>query len=116
MYGTLRPGSKNKHAETLMKTARHLGPATINGRLYRVTHYPALGPAQTKEDLVKGDLFEGVTTELLQRLDEYEGSAYSRVLAGVTLEDGTTLPAYFYRYALPTDQLEWIPSGDWSSL
>jgi len=115
VYGTLRPGSDNKQARRLANSARHLGLATMSGRLYRVSHYPALVAAKLPEDSVKGDVFEGVTAELLQKLDEYEGSDYTRELAEVTTEDGRKLSAYFYRYALPTDQLEWIRSGDWHS-
>jgi len=114
VYGTLRPGSKNEQADWLAKTARHMGRATIGGRLYRVVYYPALALPQSKNDLVQGDLFEGVTAEILQRLDEYEGDEYLRQPVEATLEDGRALTAYCYRYALPTDQLEWIPSGDWN--
>jgi len=113
VYGTLRPGSKNEQAARLAKTARHMGAATISGRLYRVAHYPALAPARSNEDQVRGDVFEGVTAELLQSLDDYEGSEYARQLAQVTMEDGSSLVAFFYLYVLPTDQLEWIRSGDW---
>ena len=115
VYGTLRPGSQNEQARWLEKNARHSGTATISGRLYRVTHYPALAAPQSKEDRVKGDVFEDVTAEMLERLDEYEGAEYSREIAEVRMEDGRTLTAYFYRYALRTDQLEWIQSGDWRS-
>ena len=113
VYGTLRAGSKNEQAERLAKSARHIGVATISGRLYRVAHYPALAPPQSEKDRVKGDVFEGVTAEMLEWLDEYEGEEYSRQLAEVTMEDGRILTAYFYSYALPTSRLEWIPSGDW---
>jgi gamma-glutamylcyclotransferase (GGCT)/AIG2-like uncharacterized protein YtfP len=113
VYGTLRLGSKNEYAEQLAKTARHIGVATIAGRLYRVQHYPALAPPQFDEDLVRGDVFEGVTPELLQRLDDYESAEYSRQLGTVTMQDGRALSAYFYLYVLPTDHLEWIRSGDW---
>jgi gamma-glutamylcyclotransferase (GGCT)/AIG2-like uncharacterized protein YtfP len=113
VYGTLRLGSKNEYAAQLANTARHIGSATIPGRLYRVQHYPALAPPQSNQDLVLGDVFEGVTPELLERLDEYESAEYSRQLGEVTMPDGRTLTAYFYRYDLPTGHLEWIPSGDW---
>jgi gamma-glutamylcyclotransferase (GGCT)/AIG2-like uncharacterized protein YtfP len=116
VYGTLRLGSKNEQAERLAKTARHMGAATIRGRLYRVAHYPALAPALSEEDRVKGDVFEGVTAELLQWLDEYEGTEYERQVAEVTMQDGRTLAAFFYCYVLPTGQLEWIRSGDWRGL
>jgi gamma-glutamylcyclotransferase (GGCT)/AIG2-like uncharacterized protein YtfP len=114
VYGTLRPGSNNSYADLLEKAARHMGRATVSGRLYRVTHYPALAPSQSKEDRVVGDLFEGITAELWQLLDEYEGAEYSREMVGVMTEDGVTREAYVYRSLLPTASLEWIRSGDWN--
>ncbi len=116
VYGTLRPGWKNEYAERLVKTARHMGVGAIRGRLYRVAHYPALAAPRCEEDWVKGDVFEGVTAELLRRLDEYEGGEYERGVGEVSMEDGRTLTAYFYCYVLPTGHLEWIPSGDWNRL
>lgn len=86
----------------------------MSGRLYRVTHYPAVGPPQSKEDRVKGDVFEAVTAGLFEQLDKYEGEQYTRQLADVTMEDGRTLTVYFYSYALPTERLEWIRSGEWN--
>lgn len=62
---------------------------------------------------MKGDLFEGVTPEMIQRLDDYEGSAYTRQLAEVTLDDGRKLAAWLYCYSMPVADLELIPSGDW---
>jgi gamma-glutamylcyclotransferase (GGCT)/AIG2-like uncharacterized protein YtfP len=115
VYGTLRPGSRNHYAERLAKKAHHIGPAIMSGRLYRVASYPGMVPPQSENDWVKGDLFEGVTPELLAQLDEYEGVGYSREIADAVLEDGTALAAYYYRYALPIGQLEWIRSGDWSN-
>ncbi len=84
------------------------------GRLYRVAQYPGLAPSQSDEDSVTGDLFEEVTAELLRELDDYEGDAYRRELMEVTMPNGQLLSAYVYCYAMPTAELEWIPSGDWS--
>jgi gamma-glutamylcyclotransferase (GGCT)/AIG2-like uncharacterized protein YtfP len=74
-----------------------------------------LAPSPSKEDRVKGDVFEGVTEQLLERLDRYEGQEYVRQLAEVTMEDGRSVTAYFYRYILPVAELAWIQSGDWNS-
>ncbi len=113
VYGTLRQGSANQYAERLSKTACHIGSGTVSGRLYLVTHYPALAPAQSAEERVKGDVFEGITAELWQLLDEYEGEQYARELAQVTMDNGQTLEAYVYRYLLSTKSLKLIRSGDW---
>jgi len=114
VYGTLRPGSNNQYAQHLAKAARHVGPSTTGGRLYRVAHYPALVSSQSKEDRVTGDLFDGITDQLWQLLDNYEGPEYSRELADVITEGGNDTQAYVYRYLLPSDLLEWIRSGDWN--
>jgi gamma-glutamylcyclotransferase (GGCT)/AIG2-like uncharacterized protein YtfP len=100
VYGTLRPGSKNEHAQRLAENARHIGLATMSGRLYRLGDYLVLAPSQSKEERVTGDVFEGITAELFERLDEYEGADYCRQLGEVTMDDGRTLTAYCYRYAL----------------
>jgi len=114
VYGTLRLGHANDHARALANGARFLGQALIPGRLFRVAHYPGLtAPASTNE-WVKGEVFEGVTAEMFQRLDDYEGSDYMRQLAEVTMENGSRVAAYLYLYLLPTDGLELISSGDWT--
>ncbi len=115
VYGTLRLGSANDHADALKQDARFLGHARILGRLFRVAHYPGLAAPAGKNEWVKGDVFEGVSPEMFQRLDDYEGAEYARRLAEVTLENGSTLAAYLYLYLPPTDGLDLIASGDWLS-
>jgi gamma-glutamylcyclotransferase (GGCT)/AIG2-like uncharacterized protein YtfP len=114
VYGTLRRGSNNYYAEILEKTASHLGQGAVAGRLYRVAHYPALVKAQAESENVKGDLFEGISAELLALLDDYEGDEYAREMVDVVLEDGGARQAYVYRYVLSAESLEWIRSGDWN--
>jgi gamma-glutamylcyclotransferase (GGCT)/AIG2-like uncharacterized protein YtfP len=99
VYGTLRLGSQNQHAERLAKGARHIGLASMCGRLHWLGDYLALVPSDSKEDRVPGDVFEGVTPELFERLDEYERAEYARQLGEVTMQDGRTFAAYFYCYA-----------------
>jgi gamma-glutamylcyclotransferase (GGCT)/AIG2-like uncharacterized protein YtfP len=99
VYGTLRAGSQNEHAARLARSARHIGLASMSGRLHSLGDYLALAPSQSTEDRVPGDVFEGVTPELFERLDEYEGEEYLRQLGEATMEDGRTLTVHFYRYA-----------------
>jgi gamma-glutamylcyclotransferase (GGCT)/AIG2-like uncharacterized protein YtfP len=115
VYGTLRPGARNEQAAWLAGSARHLGTGRIRGRLYRLAYYPALGSPLAEDDWVSGDLFAGVTAEMLHRLDQYEGSEYARELTDVTTPAGHIFPAYFYRFLMPVDALKWIPSGDWKT-
>jgi gamma-glutamylcyclotransferase (GGCT)/AIG2-like uncharacterized protein YtfP len=116
VYGTLRLGSSNEHADRLRETARYLGAARIRGQLFRVLHYPALGPPQLEQDWVLGDLFEAITDDLMQQLDDYEGAEYTRHVAEVMLDDGGKLAAYVYLYALPTAGLTRIESGVWEAV
>jgi gamma-glutamylcyclotransferase (GGCT)/AIG2-like uncharacterized protein YtfP len=113
VYGTLRPGSQNGYAERLAKSARHIGSASMNGRLYKLGPYLALLPSQSKQECVPGDVFEGVTPELFEQLDEYEGAEYARRLGEVTMDDGRTLTVHFYCYALPPEMQSPLPrEGD----
>ena len=114
VYGTLRPGSKNEVAKYLERSARHMGSGQVAGRLYLVTHYPALGAPQHETEWIKGDLFEGINQELWQVLDKYEGEQYTREQTDVRMDNGEILAAYVFRYLLPTESLEWIRSGDWN--
>lgn len=113
VYGTLRPGSKNRYADLLPLNAEHLGIARVRGRLYRVSHYPALVSSQSNDEWAIGDLFSGVSPELLAELDSFEGSSYAREMTQVTLPDDTSVEAFIYGWTLPSNNLERIYSGDW---
>lgn len=113
VYGTLRLGAKNEYAVRLAETARFVGKARIRGQLFRVIHYPALAPPQSDQDWVVGDVFEGITDDLMRHLDTYEGAEYTRHVAEVVLDNGRSLAVYVYLYAQPTDQLKRIESGEW---
>lgn len=113
VYGTLRPGANNQFAALLADTARHVGGGAVSGRLYRVTQYPALVKAQSDNERVKGDLFEGISAELWVLLDEYEGKEYAREIVDVLMDDGQTVRACVYSYVVASESLERIWSGDW---
>lgn len=114
VYGTLRAGIDNPKATRLARSATYMGPALVKGCLFRVSHYPALGPAMSPEDWVAGDLFANVPAELFRELDEFEGREYIRELAEVKFRD-EFLTVYLYRYLPPVASLERIPTGDWKS-
>lgn len=113
VYGTLRLGSTNAYAQKLASEAHHVGRGQIRGRLYRVTHYPALAEPQRGDDFVTGDVFEGISGELWRELDGYEGDEYVRESTEVLLESGESVTAFVYRYLPSTNQLKRIRSGDW---
>lgn len=69
VYGTLRTGASNAFR---MRGARSLGTATLGARLYRV-HEAFPGIVLSDEASLQGEVFTGVSEELLHALDVYEG-------------------------------------------
>jgi gamma-glutamylcyclotransferase (GGCT)/AIG2-like uncharacterized protein YtfP len=123
VYGTLRRDAAHPMAEVLHAASTHLGEARFQGRLYRVSWYPAAVASPDPEETIIGDLFAlhaGREAELLETLDEYEGTKsesgrppyYRRERHAVTLSDGRTPEAWVYLFNRSTDKLERIASGD----
>ncbi|HSV41433.1 MAG TPA: gamma-glutamylcyclotransferase family protein [Nocardioidaceae bacterium] len=104
VYGTLAPGQPNAHE--LADIQGEWEPATVRGQLFPEGWGAAIGyPAIVLDDHgpeVEGFLF---TTDGLSqhwdRLDEFEGEGYDRVLTAVRLEGGTSVVAYVYVLRLP---------------
>lgn len=123
VYGTLRRGAGHPMAGVLAGGSKAAGPATFQGRLYRVSWYPGAVPSARPEDRIRGEVF-ALSAEsaagLLDQLDEYEearpgtGAAalYRRERHTVRLADGRELRAWIYLYNGPTAGLERIASGD----
>ena len=112
MYGTLRIGTGHPQALALASSARHVGAARVRGCLFRIADYPGLVGPETEADWVNGDLFEGVSEELLKKLDDYEGSEYRRHISEVIV-DFHAVPAFLYHYVHLAEGLERVVSGDW---
>lgn len=108
VYGTLRRGGSNHHR---MDGCKWLGPARVNGRLYKVDWYPALVLDAAAAE-VAGDLFEA-TADCLARLDDYEGGEYRRVKARVTDNSGQGVEAWLWEWSDSTKGLQAVISGDW---
>ncbi len=108
VYGTLRGGGSNAWR---LAAGVCLGPATVAGRLYRVSWYPALvcdpdgGP-------VVGELW-AVPDTLLPALDAFEGPEYRRMRVPVDCADAVTREAWLWEWAAAADGLAIIASGDW---
>ncbi|HEY0721036.1 MAG TPA: gamma-glutamylcyclotransferase family protein [Gammaproteobacteria bacterium] len=120
VYGTLRRGYRHPMARRLAQQAHHLGIGRVNGRLYRVSHYPGLLPTTHPRDWVRGDLYDLCgSPALLARLDRYEGlgagrrrGQYTREVARVWLDDETPLTAWLYVYRRPVQRLTRLFSGN----
>jgi gamma-glutamylcyclotransferase (GGCT)/AIG2-like uncharacterized protein YtfP len=111
VYGTLRRGEPTEFARRLAAEAQFAGEAKVNGRLYRLPHYPCM--VRDDEGVVSGDLFTGVSDKLMRELDAWEGSDYRRETIAATRSDGAVEEAWIYIYAKPTDGLRPIAGGDW---
>ncbi|WP_211253317.1 gamma-glutamylcyclotransferase family protein [Rheinheimera texasensis] len=100
VYGTLAPGRPNAHV------LGHLDGswlnATIRGHLVQAgwgaeQGYPGV-VIDAKGGVVEGFIlsFEGLQHEW-QRLDEFEGEQYQRVVTKASLEDGQLVEVYVYQ-------------------
>lgn len=117
VYGTLRAGFDGPMAHWLAQVAQLVGPAWVDGLLYRVADYPALVPGDGR---VRGDLFVLEDADaVLTRLDAYEECTsddpqpheYRRVRLLVDGPDGP-VEAWTYLYALPVAGPDRIAGGD----
>jgi gamma-glutamylcyclotransferase (GGCT)/AIG2-like uncharacterized protein YtfP len=119
VYGTLMRGFEHPMAQLLSRSADLIGEARCQGRLYLVTHYPALVLSGDPADVVFGELYRlRAPDELLREFDMYEAcgegfaapTEYVRQMLSVTLE-GETTAAWTYVYNWPVAHLTRIASG-----
>ena len=103
VYGTLKSGFDNRWARLLRANAHLMGPAEIQGKLFRMRGYPALR-VTLGSATVHGELWQirGDGLRLFARLDEYEGARYRRVELNITC-GGRRYRAFVYewRWRLP---------------
>jgi gamma-glutamylcyclotransferase (GGCT)/AIG2-like uncharacterized protein YtfP len=120
VYGTLMRGFDHPMAQLLSRGADLIGEARCQGRLYLVTHYPALVLSGDPADVVFGELHRlRVPAELLREFDMYEAcgegfappTEYVRQMLAVTLGDGPVSEAWTYVYNWPVAHLTRIASG-----
>jgi gamma-glutamylcyclotransferase (GGCT)/AIG2-like uncharacterized protein YtfP len=105
-YGTLSPGCMNHHQVSALKGRWQRG--TVNGWLTEGGWGSALGfPGLTLDPLgptVEVYLFESEElSDHWPRLDEFEGSAYQRVVTQVRTDDGD-VPANIYVLSAPDNE------------
>lgn len=121
VYGLLRRDCDHPMARRLEQDARHVGPATLQGKLYDLGGYPGVVDSGDSQDRVHGDIFEivGDAEKLLQDLDVFEGCdaeseephEYRRVTREAML-DGAMVTAQIYLYNLDPAGKTLIPDGD----
>ena len=121
VYGTLLSAYGHPMYQVIAQNGQLLSTGFYQGKLYRVSYYPAVVPSSEAHHQVKGEVYQIDDTEtLFEALDDYEGyyphhesaSDYLRRKVSITVIDGTMIEAWTYLYNLPVDSLERIPSGD----
>ncbi len=112
VYGTLRSEFDNPYARHLRAEAELLGPATVEGSIFRVAHYPGYLPQPG--GTVYGEVYRLRTPEkTLAALDEYEGIEYLRLSVPLS---GSGVDVWIYCYAQPLPLERKIESGDFTRL
>jgi gamma-glutamylcyclotransferase (GGCT)/AIG2-like uncharacterized protein YtfP len=100
VYGTLAPGRPNAHVlEGVRGTWQ---PATVRGRLLQEgwgaeQGYPGIVLDESAGSVAGHVLTSDALDREWNRLDEFEGMQYQRVLAKVQLESGESVEAYVYQ-------------------
>ena len=125
VYGSLLSAAKHPNGARLRSESLLIGPATIAGRLYRVSWYPALRPAVAANNRVHGEVYKLTDAAgTLAWLDEYEGitqgpgsgaaaDEYARAEQLVVLASGATLTVWVYLYQRMVPEAGWIADGLW---
>lgn len=119
VYGTLRRACATGAHRTYLAGAQFIDGAKINGRLFRVSYYPAL-VLDANAAWVKGEVYQLASAAQLARLDAYEECSYpalpdqeyQRQQVQVQTDSGTWLSVWVYAYQRPCEHLELIASGD----
>ncbi|HWI17271.1 MAG TPA: gamma-glutamylcyclotransferase family protein [Vicinamibacterales bacterium] len=120
-YGTLMSPFNRPGRQRVTPKLQSRGRGAINAALFDLGIYPAAIPTDDASR-VWGEVYETADLQsVLSVLDEIEGyrpsepdrSLYTRVLADVTLEDGSSVKAWVYFYNAPLGQAQRIASGDY---
>lgn len=120
VYGTLLRGANHAMHRVLAEGAAFVGEGWINGRVYRVAHYPGAVLSDAADERVFGEVYRlRSPADALAALDDYEGcgpgsrppTEFVRVLLRVARDHGGDLDAWVYLYNRPVNGLERILSG-----
>lgn len=123
VYGSLRRDAAGRH-HPLMRVARFVAPATVRGRLYRVSWHPGLhldSPRVSGSPVtspVQGELFEfgdDVRDAALAALTSYEGAMFRLDPVTATCDDGTTVDAFTWVWLGAAAEGTLVVDGDWGA-
>ncbi len=124
VYGSLMSTAGHRMGAQLRAEARLIGPATIQGRLYRVSWYPGAVDSADPEHRVHGEVYAlGNPGQALAWLDAYEGvvagsdepSAYRRLERPARLATGEEIAAWVYLYQKDVAGFRLVPDGRWTA-
>ena len=110
VYGTLHPDRAPRQIAATVRKLRLVGPATIRGRKYQFSHYPALIITGTQDEDVSGTVFElPDDPAVLTAIDAYEDfrpatpahSLFLRQRHPVAMPGGAELQCWVYVYNQP---------------
>jgi gamma-glutamylcyclotransferase (GGCT)/AIG2-like uncharacterized protein YtfP len=123
VYGTLMSATGHPMAARLAREATLLGPASIQGRLYRIAWYPGVVDTPNAEERVHGELYaltDPVTS--FAWLDAYEGllagrgdNDYARLERPARPLATAEVMAWVYLYQRDPDPLRLIADGRWTA-
>lgn len=126
VYGSLVSRIAHPMGERLRAEARLVGPATVQGRLYRVSWYPGVVLSEDAADRVHGEIYRlSNPAATLAWLDEYEAitpgtlgvaadDEYERQTVTVTRPDGSGHTAWMYVYRRDPTGVTRVASGVWT--
>jgi gamma-glutamylcyclotransferase (GGCT)/AIG2-like uncharacterized protein YtfP len=122
VYGSLMSTAGHRMGARLRREAGRIGPASIQGRLYRVSWYPGAVDSADPAQRVHGEVYALSEPQVvLAWLDAYEGivpgrdqtGEYRRVERPVRLATGAETAAWVYLYQKDVTGLPSIPDGRW---
>jgi gamma-glutamylcyclotransferase (GGCT)/AIG2-like uncharacterized protein YtfP len=126
VYGSLLSAIAHPMGERLRREAQLVGPATVQGRLYRVSWYPGVVLSDEPAAQVHGEIYRlGNPADALIWLDAYESitpgptgvaanDAYERRVVDARAANGAPLQAWMYVYRQSTAALVTVPTGRWT--
>jgi len=122
VYGTLMSTAGHRMGARLARESRLIGPASMQGWLYRVAAYPGMTDAPNAQARVHGELYAlADPVASLAWLDAYEGltgrqdSEYRRVERVARLAAAGEVSAWVYLYQGDPANLRRIADGRWTA-
>jgi gamma-glutamylcyclotransferase (GGCT)/AIG2-like uncharacterized protein YtfP len=126
VYGSLLSAIAHPMGDRLRREAHLVGPATVQGRLYRVSWYPGVVLSDDPASQVHGEVYRlSNPAGALDWLDAYESitpgptgvaanDEYERRIVDARAADGAPLQAWVYVYKQSPTALIQVPTGRWT--